>query len=290
VLNEGAVGAIVGELRSGAHNPYAPGVESQAQADTAWIRLHRPSTVDAVASALRKRLTAGEYASGEPMRESVVAHSLAVSRPTVREALQQLTREGLLTHQPHRGTVVAFLTDSDIEDIYRVRSILEGAGIAAMRTSPQSLEVMEIVVARFARAVSEGDALGCVDADMELHNGLVALTGSDRLVTMHLGVVRELRLALSRMDLVMGDARREVAQHRRLIRELKSGQVDTALAHLRLHLERGCAHLTAFVQAESTGPVRDDQHRDDADGGRVRQPEPPLQEVSRLYPSTVNMR
>ena len=211
------------------------------------FRLTRPSTADAVAAALRRRLAAGEYAPGEPIRESTLARRLQVSRPTVREALQQLVREGLLTHQLHRGTVVTSLSEQDITDIYRVRMVLESAGVERLRTGPRPLRPAEREVARSVQAAAAGDALGFVDADMAFHRALVALTGSDRFVQLHLDAVGQLRLALGRMDLVSQDARRQIAEHRRLLRDLKSGHVDAALAHLHGHLDRAREQLITFV-------------------------------------------
>jgi DNA-binding GntR family transcriptional regulator len=191
---------------------------------------------------------AGDYRPGEPMRESSLARRLEVSRPTVREALQQLVREGLLTHQLHRGMVVTSLSEDDIVDIYHLRSVLESAGVAMLKSGRRTLDGAERSVAMFVDAVSANDALASVDADMAFHNALVAFTGSERLTQTHLDAVGQLRLALGRMDLASDDAKRQVMEHRRLLRNLKARQVDAALSHLHAHLELACTQLIAFVR------------------------------------------
>jgi DNA-binding GntR family transcriptional regulator len=211
------------------------------------LRLSRPSTVDAIANALRKRLLAGEYKLGELMRESTLARQLQVSRPTAREALQRLAREGLLTYQLHRGMVVTPLSDADIKDIYWVRGVLECAGVSTRNRRQSPLRAAEESVAAFEAAVSASDTLRAVDADMSFHNALVALTGSQRLVEMHAGITAELRLALGRMDLVSGDAQRQAREHQEMLRDVKTGLTDIAIAHVRGHLDRACAQLIAFV-------------------------------------------
>jgi DNA-binding GntR family transcriptional regulator len=144
--------------------------------------------------------------------------------------------------------VVTSLSEDDIADIYRVRAVLETAGVAALRDNPRSLHASEQSVASFVRAVSAQDTATAVDADMAFHTSLVALTGSQRLVQIHVDAISQLRLALGRMDLASDDACRQVTEHERLLRDLKTGQVEAALAHLREHLDAAHTQLIAFLR------------------------------------------
>src|SRR5215210_9170663 len=70
---------------------------------TRMAQLHRidcSSTSDRVAEAVREMLFAGELAPGEPLREAALAETFDVARSTVREALQVLATEGLVTRFP----------------------------------------------------------------------------------------------------------------------------------------------------------------------------------------------
>ena len=55
---------------------------------------------------IRKDLLAGDLKAGDPLREKELAERFGVSRGPVRDALLQLTQEGLLVARPHRGVVV----------------------------------------------------------------------------------------------------------------------------------------------------------------------------------------
>lgn len=211
------------------------------------FRFRRPSTGDALANLLRTRLIAGQFMPGQPMRESTLARDLGVSRPTVREALQQLVREGLLTYHLHKGMVVKSLTESDIVDTYRVRALVEAAGMRALGGRREPLEALDESLAASEQAVAAGDALGAVDADMALHNGFAALTGNRRLVQLHRTVFAELRLALSRMDLATGDALKQIEEHTRLVRHLQAGDTAAALKLLDAHLESARVRLSEFI-------------------------------------------
>src|SRR2546426_9062159 len=67
-------------------------------------RVIRPvSVIEAVATSLRERVTAGEFAPGAQLREIELADEYGVARPTVRAALQQLTLTGLLRQEANRS-------------------------------------------------------------------------------------------------------------------------------------------------------------------------------------------
>lgn len=75
---------------------------------------------------LREDILNGRYAEGEKMVEAKLAEDLGVSRTPVREALKQLELDGLVENIPNRGVVVLGISLQDIEDIFEIRSAIEG--------------------------------------------------------------------------------------------------------------------------------------------------------------------
>src|SRR6266567_7515964 len=74
------------------------------------LQLRRESTAEQVASALRELILSARFMPGTHLREGPLADQLGVSRNTVREAMQILVSEGLVTREIHRGAYVARLT------------------------------------------------------------------------------------------------------------------------------------------------------------------------------------
>ena len=98
---------------------------------------------------LLNAIDSGELAPGSRLLEAQLAERLGVSRTPVREALRRLEAQGLVTHEPHRGVVVAELDYDQLGELYAVREVLEGtaARLAARHASPEEVEVLREMVA-----------------------------------------------------------------------------------------------------------------------------------------------
>ena len=94
---------------------------------------------------IREEILSGVYQDGEELREVTLGEKLGVSRTPVREALRQLELEGLVTIIPNKGAYVTSISRKDVEDIYKIRSLLEGlcARWATRNITEQQIEDME---------------------------------------------------------------------------------------------------------------------------------------------------
>lgn len=105
---------------------------------------HLQRAADIIREALREAILEGELGAGERLREEELAREFQVSRTPVREALQQLSAEGLVQVNPHQGAVVTHITTDDILELYVVREALEGvaARLAARRATVQNCQAL----------------------------------------------------------------------------------------------------------------------------------------------------
>lgn len=208
--------------------------------------IDRSSTTDRVAGALRDMLFAGELTPGEPLREVGLAEGFSVARSTVREALQVLTAEGLVTRFPHRGVVVAELSPHDIEEIFEARLVLESAGVRA-GAAGADLTPVTSALATYAEAAQADDQVVATHAHLEFHTSLVALLGNTRLVASADVLTGDLRLALASVERARRNARSQVADHRRLLTLMRAGDEAGALAELEDHLRAAAVSVAERV-------------------------------------------
>lgn len=94
---------------------------------------------------LRDDILSGKFEENEELKEVAIGEELGVSRTPVREAFRQLELEGLIQIIPNKGAYVTGITEKDVQDIYMIRSLLEGlcAKWATEHISSEQLEEME---------------------------------------------------------------------------------------------------------------------------------------------------
>lgn len=79
---------------------------------------------------LRERLLAGAYAPGAALRQDMLAAEFGTSKIPVREALVRLQSEGLVSVFPNRGFQVRPLATGELDEIFRLRLLMEPAAAA----------------------------------------------------------------------------------------------------------------------------------------------------------------
>lgn len=84
-----------------------------------------PTAQEAVLAEMRRAIVSGELKPGQPIRQSVLAGRLGVSRVPLREALNILQGEGQVVYQAHHGYSVTRLDLDDLREVYRIRQLLE---------------------------------------------------------------------------------------------------------------------------------------------------------------------
>ena len=199
-----------------------------------------------MAEAVREMLFAGELAPGEPLREAALAETFDVARSTVREALQVLATEGLVTRFPNRGVVVTALTDADVDEIFAARLVLETAGVRA-GASGADLRPVAKALSDYADTAEAGTRADVTHAHLEFHNSLVGLLGNQRLLASAHALTADLRLGLASVERARRNAKDQVTDHRRLLRLIRSRDEAAAVAELQRHLEAAATSVAARV-------------------------------------------
>jgi len=138
---------------------------------------------DVVTDDLRQAIVDHELEPGRRISEDELAAQMGVSRGPIREALARLEREGLITLERHRGARVASWSEQDIDEIYSMRSVLEGLAIewACKNATVADLAAMDEVLIRYSKLTDKQRTPKEVSKiDLEFHSALFAqLTTSD---------------------------------------------------------------------------------------------------------------
>ncbi|QAY60322.1 GntR family transcriptional regulator [Microbacterium protaetiae] len=219
------------------------------------FRVARPSTVDLISIELRNAIFSGALPVGGPIGEVEIATQLGVSRSPLREAAQRLVQEGLLTATPGRGLRVSVIGTEHLQDLYDARGAVEFEAVriivrdkAALDQVAQALDELE--------KLSEGqDARAIGDADLAFHRALVEASGNRRLSRYMATLAIETRIAsFSTSDEYI--VRRDVSPtYRALLKALRAGDVDTAIAALQQQFDEAVARLSGDLEPEKVQTI-----------------------------------
>jgi DNA-binding GntR family transcriptional regulator len=132
---------------------------------------------DQVYRLIRDDLKAGELGPGQRIIEGELAERYKVSRTPVREALFQLSRDGLIMSAPDRGYAV--VVDSPLATVYRheVRDLVDPqvAHHAALSATAEQKKAFAKAHERQKAALEAGQAAGFVEANAVFRNRLRAM-------------------------------------------------------------------------------------------------------------------
>lgn len=131
--------------------------------------VHRDRLADQAHGAIREAIITGKFDTGERLIETRLAADLGMSRAPVREAIQRLAEEGLVTEHPHQGTFVTILTADDVVDFYNVRLGIETTAVRLFMRRACSTEPLRAKIQTMPRAAARRDANSVVRAELEFH-------------------------------------------------------------------------------------------------------------------------
>jgi DNA-binding GntR family transcriptional regulator len=196
--------------------------------------------VDQVRERLRSAILSGELAPGARLSVPDLARRLNVSRSPVREAVLQLVSEGLAVEHSRRGAEVITVDYRDLQDIYAVRSPLEGAAarLCALHMDAAELTALRGVLdAQGAPAVLR-DARRFRELDLRFHELILQGSHNARLRRSAELLMSEARLAASLIGDDPEHFNMSYNEHRAVVACLRERDGPGAELAMRRHLER----------------------------------------------------
>lgn len=111
---------------------------------------------------IRASIEGGRLKPGDRLKATALQDELGMSPTPIREALRLLQAQGLVEHRAHHGVVVAEYPVEQIEEVYRLRLVLEpmATGLAAERATVEQLEEIRRRHDALREAVRAGDSRG----------------------------------------------------------------------------------------------------------------------------------
>lgn len=183
-------------------------------------------------------IDAGVYKPGDRLVESELAERLGVSRTPVREALQRLETQSMLTRDG-RSLIVASLDHNQLAELYAVRTELEGlaARLAARHATDEELHVLRQMVEDDYRLLG-GDPRLLSRANKRFHKQ-IHLASHNRFLVQQLDLVhRSMALMSNTSFAAEGRDAAGLAEHDAIVRAIEARDGEAAYQALRSHISK----------------------------------------------------
>lgn len=196
----------------------------------------QPNTKDAYTLIL-DAIDAGVYSPGSRLVESELADRFGVSRTPIREALQRLETQSLLSRDG-RSLIVASLDHNQMAELYVVRTELEGlaARLAAKHATPEEIRVLREMLEEDKILV--GDPAALARANRRFHKQ-IHLASHNRYLVQQLDLVhRSMALLASTSLAAEGRGNRALEEHDQIVTCLEARNGEGAYEALKEHISK----------------------------------------------------
>lgn len=194
----------------------------------------------------------GIYRPGDRLVESELAERFGVSRTPIREALQRLETQSLLTRDG-RSLVVAALDHNQLAELYVVRGELEGlaARLAARHAASEEIRILRAMVEEDRLLMHDPEAMA--RANRRFHKQ-IHLASHNRFLVRQLDLVhRSMALLATTSIAVAGRPGETVAEHHAIVEAIAAGDGDRAYTALKAHISRA---FETRLRLDSLNPQR----------------------------------
>lgn len=197
-----------------------------------------PSQAERLREMIEEDILSFKLKPGDKLDECRLAEKYGTSRTPVREALRQLSSNGLIEIRPHKGAVVAKLGIRELVELLEVMAELEGAcgRLAAKSCLNSDMEAI-LSAQELCRRFSElRDAANYKHANEAFHEAIYAASRNGVLIKLTLNT-RNRVAAYHRLQLEQpGQFKVSADEHDGIVRAIQEGHPDEADRLLQLHI------------------------------------------------------
>jgi DNA-binding GntR family transcriptional regulator len=182
------------------------------------------------ANELRDRILTGRLQPGDRLDLDQLTAEFGISRTPIREALLELSYEGLVAITPRSGMAVIGITPEDAVDNFAVLAALAGkaAEMATTRITPDELAELHVL----AQAIDGSDDV--VTANRRFHRAVNQAARSPRLLTYLRQAVRV--VPGNYFELFPEQEERSRREHAALLDAVERGDAEAARGIMEAHV------------------------------------------------------
>ena len=183
---------------------------------------------------IRDEIIKGKIDGLQHFTEAFFAERYGISKSPIREALNRLESEGLITIIPRRGAFVREFTIHDAEEIYELREVLETLVVRNAVFDAKTLARLKEIVSAAKSFMEKNDKANYIRADAAFHTTLAMASSNSRLRRMLEGMHNQM-LILRRQTFEL-TSHISIKQHLAILGALQKGDREKAAKLMTQHI------------------------------------------------------
>lgn len=196
---------------------------------------------------IKEKLLNLEFEPGCRIREDVLAQEISMSRTPVREAINQLSAEGLINNIPRKGIFAIQLTPQEISDFLDIREALEALAIenCIQKIDDTQFETLHQILIEFESALNESNFKKCNSLDSKFHLEIAKVSNNKKLIEF-LGEIEDfmhIARAIEKKAQPKLKNKLTLQEHQAILDAVQNKDVDSARKAVRANLKTMRANL-----------------------------------------------
>ncbi|NQD68308.1 GntR family transcriptional regulator [Bacillus haikouensis] len=200
----------------------------------------KKTTKEIVYEQVKKAVLNGTIGKDEVLTETLLADKLETSRTPVREAVADLTKDGLLVHIPRKGFKVRRITENEKEQIIFLRVSIETEGLRKLVGSvkEEQIDLLRGIISSQEMAMKENDRVQYIELDQLFHRKILEFADQNLLEQILLELYNLARLIGHQALMKEGRMEEVIKEHNDILNALEAKDSEKALELMNKHLQK----------------------------------------------------
>lgn len=199
---------------------------------------------------IKEKILNGSFHPAQRLVETQLSAEIAVSRNSVRKALQQLEKDRLISIETNKGAKVISLDINHILQYYEIRIALECIIMRAAAANITDAELAQLAATydTMKELCEKQDYVNYSKNNIAFHNLIYVASRKPVIASM----ISEIKMQLSRYQiktmLVPGRAKESLGEHKALLDALRERNAERAIEMITVHLSNVSDTLEKYIK------------------------------------------
>lgn len=237
--------------------------------------VRRESARQKVHFAVRQAILAGKLKIGQRLAEIPLAKQFKVSRAVIREALQQLARDGLVEQNAFKGSRVVHLSPAQVDEIVAARLLIEVEMVRKAKERMTQADKAGLISAAKSLQKAVHDPTLFAQLDLEFHDKIWELAGNETLRNVLLTITAPLFAmgSIMRHSKLSGSGPSKMhfraGSHASLAQTICEGSMEDAVQAIREHITENSALTRVNLKEFLASGLGEQESGEDRNSGPV---------------------